>query len=175
MLTFSPVTEKEFETVFTKMINAFPYEERRDSYDQLQCFGDDRFRYLKLVEGNNMVGFITLWLLDGFVYVEHLAINDNCRGKGYGSLALELVKTTYRKPVILEVEYPETPTQKKRVHFYEKAGFVFNDYDYTQPSYHGGEGVPLKLMSYPDPLTTDDFNNLVFQTLNSAYKKVNNK
>lgn len=171
MFTFSPVTKTDFEEIFHKMISAFPYEERRDSCDQEKCFDDNRFKYLKLTDNNNTVGFITLWLLDGFVYVEHLAVDKEFRGKGYGSLALELLKKTYNQPIILEVEKPLTPTQKKRVLFYEKAGFKMNDYPYIQPSYHGGEGVPLELMSYPHTITQDQCDKFITETLNSAYKK----
>ena len=88
---------------------------------------------------------------------------------GYGTKAIELLKTTFNKPIILEAEAPVTEQQIKRIAFYERLGFKVNDFYYEQPSYHGGEGVPLKLLSYPDLLTDEEFQNFLTQTRNSAY------
>ena len=37
------------------------------------------------------VGFISLWNLSGFVFIEHIAIDPDKRSGGYGSKAIELV------------------------------------------------------------------------------------
>ncbi len=170
MLRFSPVTERDFDTVYSKMTSAFPYEERRDSFDEKECLKDSRFRLLSLYDDNTAVGFTALWVLDGFVFLEHIAIDEDKRSCGYGSRAIELMKETFNLPIILEAEAPVTEQQIKRIAFYKRLGFTVNDYDYTQPSYHGGEGVPLLLLSFPKPMTDCDFNKFVEETRKSAYK-----
>ena len=80
----------------------------------------------------------------------------------------ELIKK-YSLPVILEAEAPETEIQKKRIEFYKKLGFFVNDYEYTQPSYHGGESVPLKILSFPKPLSQKEFDLFYVETRKKVY------
>lgn len=152
------------------MTSAFPYEERRDSFDERECLKDERFRFLSLIDNDTSVGFVALWLLDGFVFLEHIAIDEDKRSSGYGSQAIDLIKDTFSLPIILEAEAPVTEQQIKRIAFYKRLGFNVNAYDYTQPSYHGGEGVPLLLLSFPKPMTDRDFNKFIDETRKSAYK-----
>jgi ribosomal protein S18 acetylase RimI-like enzyme len=170
MLRFSPVTERDFDEVYSKMTSAFPYEERRDSYDEKECLKDSRFKLLSLIDNDTPVGFTALWVLDGFVFLEHIAIDEDKRSSGYGSKAIELIKSEFNLPIILEAEAPVTEQQIKRIAFYKRLGFTVNDYDYTQPSYHGGEGVPLMLLSFPEPMTDADFNKFIEETRKSAYR-----
>lgn len=154
------------------MIAAFPYEERRDCSDQKRCFGDKKYKFFEIADGDVAVGFISLWKYDSFVYIEHIAIDEDKRGGGYGLKAIEHVKSLYGLPIILEAEAPETEQQIKRIRFYERSGFKVNSYDYTQPSYHGGEGVPLMILSFPKLLTQEEFDLFVKDTRESAYKYV---
>ncbi len=171
MIRFENVNEKTFPTVYEKMSAAFPYEERRDYIDQQECMNDKRFCFFEIYDNEAAVGFISLWKLSGFVFIEHIAIDPDKRSGGYGSKAIELVKELYKKPVILEAEAPETEQQVKRIKFYDRLGFKVNDYPYEQPSYHGGEGVPLLILSYPELLSDDEFQSFMTETRNSAYKK----
>ncbi len=169
MIRFENVTEKTFPTVFEKMIAAFPLEERRDFLDQLECLKDERFKFFEIMDGSSPVGFIAIWKLNDFVFLEHLAIDQDKRSGGFGTKAIELLKSTCNLPVILEAEAPVTEQQIKRIAFYDRLGFKVNDFYYEQPSYHGGEGVPLKLLSYPDLLTDEELQNFITQTRSSAY------
>ncbi len=170
MIRFEIVTEKTFPTVYEKMESAFPYEERRDFIDQKECLGKKYFNFFEIFDGENPVGFISPWVFEGFVYIEHLAIDANKRGGGYGSKTIEEIKKLYNKPIILEAEAPETEQQIKRIKFYERSGFNVNPYPYTQPSYHGGEGVPLKILSYPRPISQEELENFISITKKYVYK-----
>lgn len=171
MIRFENVNEDTFSAVYEKMCAAFPLEERRDYVDQQECMNDERFCFFEIYDNEVAVGFISLWNLSGFVFIEHIAIDPDKRSGGYGSKAIELVKETYKKAVILEAEAPETEQQIKRIKFYDRLGFKVNDYPYEQPSYHGGEGVPLLILSYPEQLKENEFKNFITETRNSAYKK----
>ncbi|MBO5896355.1 MAG: GNAT family N-acetyltransferase [Clostridia bacterium] len=171
MIRFENVNEETFSAVYEKMCAAFPLEERREFTDQSECMTDKRFRFLEIYENADPVGFIALWVLCGFVFIEHLAIDEDKRAGGYGTRAIELVKELYNVPLILEAEAPETEQQIKRIRFYERLGFKVNSYPYEQPSYHGGDGVPLLVLSYPVLLNCEEFENFIAETRNSAYKK----
>ena len=170
MMRFIDVTEKTFDTVFKKMVAAFPYEERRDYIDQKECLNNPLFNFLEILDGNDAVGFIALWLFERFVYIEHIAIDESKRSGGSGTKTIELVKEAYKKPIILEAESPVTQQQIKRIRFYDRLGFKVNSYEYEQPSYHGGEGVPLMILSFPELLDEEEFGIFLTETKNQVYK-----
>ena len=165
------ITEERFDLVFSKMTAAFPYEERRDISDQKECLNNIFFKFLEIFDNEIDVGFITIWDFPEFVFIEHLAIDEEKRAGGYGSKTIEHIKEAYKKPIILEAEAPETEQQIKRIRFYDRLGFKMNSYDYEQPSYHGGEGVPLKILSYPELLSQDEFDLFIKKTRENGYKK----
>ncbi len=165
-----PIEEARFDLVFSKMTAAFPYEERRDISDQKECLNNKFFNFLEIFYNETEVGFITLWDFPEFVFIEHIAIDEDKRAGGYGSKTIELVKETYKKPIILEAEAPETEQQIKRIRFYDHLGFKINSYDYEQPSYHGGEGVPLKILSFPELICQEKFDLFIKRTRENGYK-----
>ena len=169
MLRFIDVNEKTFNTVFDKMKTAFPYEERRDYSDQKECLENKYFKFFEIYDGDVAVGFTALWVFENFVFIEHIAIDEDKRGSGYGSKAIELIKEKYNKPLILEAEAPVTEQQIKRIKFYNRLGFNVNSFNYTQPSYHGGEGVPLLILSYPNKLTDEEFDEFLRETRREVY------
>ncbi len=171
MIKFIPITEERFDLVFSKMTAAFPYEERRDISDQRECLNNKFFKFFEIFDNENDVGFIALWDFPEFVFIEHIAIDEEVRAGGYGSKTIELVKETYKKPIILEAEAPETEQQIKRIRFYDRLGFKINSYDYEQPSYHGGEGVPLKILSFPELINQEEFDLFIKLTRGNPYKK----
>lgn len=171
MLKFVPVTEERFDLVYEKMAAAFPYEERRDISDQRECLNNKFFKFSEIFDEETDVGFTALWDFPEFVFIEHIAIDEEVRAGGYGSKTIELVKEVYKKPIILEAEAPETEQQIKRIRFYDRLGFKINSYDYEQPSYHGGEGVPLKILSFPELISQEEFDLFIKRTRENPYKK----
>ena len=169
MISFIDVNEKTFNTVFDKMKTAFPYEERRDYSDQKECLKNKYFNFFEIYDGDVAVGFTALWVFENFVFIEHIAIDEDKRGGGYGSKAIELIKESYNRPIILEAEAPVTDQQIKRIKFYNRLGFNVNSFNYTQPSYHGGEGVPLLILSYPNKLTDEEFEEFLKETRREVY------
>ncbi len=148
-LRFSPVSYAEFDSVYADLERAFPFEERRTYADEKKLLEEKNCRFYKVVFGNETVGCAVLWELKNFVFLEHITIKPEERGKGYGSETLRLMVKTYEnKPIILEVEPPDGGYADRRIAFYQRNGFVLNEKaDYVQPSYHGGEGIPLLIMS----------------------------
>ncbi len=170
MIRFIDVNEKTFDKVYNKMTAAFPYEERRDCFDQKECLKNSYFNFLEIYDNDIEVGFTALWVFRNYVYIEHIAIDEDKRGGGYGSKAIDLIKEKYNKPIILEAEAPVTDQQIKRIKFYERLKFNVNPFDYTQPSYHNGEGVPLMILSFPNMLSNEEFEEFLSETRREVYK-----
>ncbi len=169
MITLRKISKCNFSEIYKKLENAFPYEERRDFKDYEIYFRNNHFLPFEIIDGEKAVGFINLWAFDSFIYVEHIAIDPEIRGGGYGTKAINLVKEKYNKPIILESEAPKTKTQIKRIRFYENLGFKVNDFDYYQPSYHNADPVPLKILSYPELLTEMEYEKFLSETKTNVY------
>ena len=151
------INEQEFEGIYDAMREAFPYEERRGRAAARALLSTPHYRIFHTVIGDERVGFVALWELEGLTFVEHFVTYQAYRNQGFGRQVLSLLQARY-PALVLEAEHPDTEMAIRRLAFYARAGFVKNDYPYLQPSYHGGAGVPLVLLSYPaalaDPAAT---------------------
>ena len=170
MIDLRPVTKENFSSVYKRLIDAFPYEERRDEADEQKCFLKSQFNFCEITDDGESVGLIVFWGFERFLFIEHIAINKEIRSKGYGSKTIDLIKSKFNLPIILEAEAPETEVQQKRIKFYENLGFKVNSYDYTQPSYHNGESVPLLVLSFPELLNENEFKEFFETTRKIVYE-----
>lgn len=76
------------------------------------------------------------------------------------------------RPIVLEVEPPDTDMAQRRISFYERLGFHLNPFEYMQPPLQKGQPeLSLKIMSYPQTLTDAEFA-LYKETLYSKVYKV---
>lgn len=133
-------------------MNSFPEVERRDFALVKELLkNNSRFKAYALLKGDAYAGFITVWMLDEFVYVEHFAIDEAFRSGGIGGKALQRFLAEIGLPVVLEVERPLDEMSKRRIGFYERLGFSLDYNDYKQPPYRKeNEWLDLYLMSYGD-------------------------
>ncbi|MCQ2190668.1 MAG: GNAT family N-acetyltransferase [Paludibacteraceae bacterium] len=143
-----------YQFVETLMHSAFPSDERReDDKQRYNVDYNDKMQCLLIQDGDVNVGFITLWSLSGISYVEHFAIADSLRQRGYGtkSLAQLTSSSSFSSSLILEVELPSTEEAIKRIAFYEKCGFKLSSRPYIQPPYSPDkQSVAMALMTYGD-------------------------
>lgn len=139
--------------------SAFPPDERRDPERQKATFKRAEYAMLAAVdEKNALVGLLSAWEFEGFVFMEHLAVKGHLRGKGFGTEIIKAYMSNCRKNVVLEVEKPGTDVQKRRIAFYERLGFKRNMHGYIQPPYGPGKKqVPMLLMSYPGTISEKEF------------------
>ena len=161
-------SEADFEFIYSVMKSSFPPEERRARDEARLVMNESDYTVYLVNVGDEYVGFVSVWELSDFAFVEHFATRQEHRGKGYGALALALLRQMYAR-IVLEAEPPENILRARRVAFYERAGFVANPRPYVQPSYtKGGPGVELVLMSYPSTLT--DVERVVGEIYRRVYK-----
>ncbi len=137
---------------------AFPLDERRDWNQLMGLTGNSNFCLNEIYFENRLIGFISVWNLGEFSFIEHFAILKDERGKGFGSLALTRIIAQNYTPFILEVEEPHNLINKKRISFYENMGFKVVQDDYYQPPYSAGKNkVKMLLMSYPEAINNLEF------------------
>ena len=144
------ITEDLFPEIYPVMEESFPGDERRAYEDQLALLRDPDYVMLGLKEEDRFAGFIAGWDFGDFVYGEHLAVTAARRNGGLGDRMVKAFLERFGKPFFIEVEPPETELTRRRIGFYERNGFVLNDYDYVQPSLgEGKDPVPLRIMTWP--------------------------
>ncbi|WP_029906094.1 GNAT family N-acetyltransferase [Prevotella sp. 10(H)] len=134
-------------------IESFPLSERRPVGKMLDLYrGDSPFYIVVTIEDDQIVGFLTYWDLDDFIFAEHFAISAEYRNGGYGRKVMDLFLKDMTKPIILEVELPTTILSERRIGFYQRIGFkLWENVQYQQPAYlDDGIAIPMKLMTYGD-------------------------
>ncbi|WP_165024481.1 GNAT family N-acetyltransferase [Dysgonomonas sp. ZJ279] len=146
-------SNKEYTFVENLYIESFPLSERRPVEKMFNLYKENpRFTIAILIEDEQLVGFLTYWDLDTFIYAEHFAISPEFRNGGYGKKVMDLFIEDMSKPIILEVELPTTILSERRIGFYQRIGFkLWENIQYQQPPYiQGGSNIPMKLMSIGD-------------------------
>ncbi|MGG4554799.1 GNAT family N-acetyltransferase [Paenibacillus humicus] len=153
------MNDKQFEHIFALMKASFPTSERRSYAGQKELLTDPHYRLITETNSDNQViAFMAVWEFPSFRFIEHIAVDPNTRGSGIGGKIMASYMEESSKPILLEVEYPDTDMAQRRIGFYERLGFRLNPFDYVQPPLQEGEAyLPLKIMSYPQLLTEEEF------------------
>lgn len=133
---------------------SFPLEERRCRAEMQALLDSAELELVTAQEDDRLQGFLMLWNLEEFIFIENFAVAESTRGRGLGSQMLSYVTEHWDKPQILEVEPPDTEICRRRIAFYQRNKFFLNQFPYRMPCLHGnGPAVPLLLMSKPEALT----------------------
>ncbi|KOS60243.1 GNAT family N-acetyltransferase [Lysinibacillus agricola] len=153
------MNEREFDKIFALMEASFPESERRTYAGQKELLTDPHYRFITETDNNNQIeAFLAAWEFPLFRFVEHIAVDPIMRGSGIGGKIMATYIEESKKPILLEVEYPDTELAQRRIGFYERLGFRLNPFDYVQPPLQKGQDdLPLKIMSYPQLLTDGEF------------------
>jgi len=133
---------------------SFPVHEQRNSRQQEEAFGDDRYHLVIKTEGELLVSFIAYWDFPDYVYIEHLAVNPDLRGQNKGSELLNDFAAITDKTIILEIDPPVDEMSWKRLSFYERLGYIPNTYTHYHPAYNkANKPHKLLVLSYKEELT----------------------
>ncbi len=161
----------EFEDIFDIMEKSFPNTEFREYSRQKELLDDEKYNIYVCRHDNKVIGFIAYWDFDKYKYIEHFAVAQNERGKQIGkNMLLEFVSLS-DKIVVLEVELPEGDIEKRRIEFYKRCGFFYNEYNYLQPPIRNGQAMlPLRIMSYGRKINENEYINLKNMLYKFVYK-----
>lgn len=148
-----------FEEVFKLMEKSFPKNEYRAKENQKKLLKNPMYKLdIKTDESGKTIAFIASWDFPKFIFIEHLAVDPSCRGKGMGSKIMKDFINNSKKPIVLEIEIPNDEISIKRKNFYEKLGFKLNNHEYYQlPLRKGDKPMKLNLMSYPNEIPDETF------------------
>ena len=160
------INETDFPEIYRIMQVSFSDDEYRPYDEQLALFEEPEYRIYYMP-----AGFLAVWEFESFIYIEHFAVDPALRNSGTGSAMLQELVKQYQKPICLEVELPEDELTRRRIGFYERNGFVFNEYPYIQPPISKGKSpVPLRIMTYKSEITREEFQKMKEILYRRVYK-----
>ena len=166
------ITLDEYDKFFALLENDFCLDERKTKENELKAFDSPNFSPNFIYDGETLVGYVCYWEFENFLFVEHFAISKEMRGTGCGSRFLKEFSETKNKPIILEVELPETEIAEKRIKFYERLGYVVNNYPYIQPAYQPeSKPVDMFVMSYGSSLSKQNFDDFTQKIKKVVYNQ----
>jgi ribosomal protein S18 acetylase RimI-like enzyme len=159
---------KDFELIYEE---AFPPDERREWSQLIDLLNNPDFSFIGIYFQQQIIGFMMIWNLHEFSFIEHFAIRESERGKGIGKQAIEKILAQILTPVILEVEIPKTEAAQKRIRFYERLNFSICEGEYFQPPYSAGKNkVEMLLMSYHEKMLNTTFGQIKTIIYSSVYQ-----
>ena len=161
----------DFPLIYIIMEKSFPEDERRPYNEQEALLRNPLYRIYIARESDekSVQGFAAVWEFDKFAFVEHLAVEPSNRNKGIGARILEMLHCSIGKKLCLEVEPPKDEMSVRRIAFYKRNHFFFNDYEYFQPPISEGKNpVQLYIMTSESEITEQEF--LLIKSI--LYKKV---
>ena len=137
-----------FERAMGLYAASFPAHEQRATASQQEIMANPQYRFQLIYDEQVFVGLLLCWETQDFIYVEHFCIDPSLRGKGYGTKALELLADK-GKVIILEIDPTVDEISRRRLRFYELAGYCVNTFTHVHPPYHAGvQGHRLVVLSY---------------------------
>lgn len=170
---------KNYPDFLTLYNQAFPKDQRRLYKDEqhLARFIKEKggkFSAYAAVDGDLFLGFLSYWKFQGYIYIEHMAVDLEHRGKNIGSRLLQHLMKEQGENVLVEVEPAGTDKlADDRIKFYERNGFrVREDINYTQPPYSPEQApLTLTLMTHGDVKITgkDDMREMLQDVYNVNY------
>lgn len=164
-----------FNQVFKLMQKSFPKNEYRNYENQRKLLQNPHYNISPYFnDKNELIAFIAVWDFSSFKFVEHIAVSEACRGMGIGTKIMEDLLKSSRSDVILEIEPPKDEVTIKRLHFYERLGFRLNEFPYFQlPLNRGDKKIPLCILSYPQKITEQKFENIKNTIYSNVYSENN--
>jgi len=174
MLQIIPLQNHKTQIEFSKNLyeNSFPEEERREFSQLIDIYKNHNLELNLITQENQLVGILNQWKFDEVLYIEHLAIHPEYRNKKIASKVLEELSKTY-KTIFLEVELPLNETSKRRIGFYQRAGFCIEPYNYYQPPYRKGEKtIKMHIMTKSKkPINENEYKEIIDTIRKKVYEK----
>lgn len=171
ILSGKNISNALFKSFFEILESSFLKEEFRSFENQKALLEKDIYQILFCFSDDELIGIMAFWHLSEFTFIEHFAVKEPFRGKGIGRKMMKLLQCKNKNNVILEVELPYNEMNVKRIEFYKKLRFKYNDFEYYQaPLNKGDKPLPLRIMSYPESISKSEFDVIKNKLIKSVYK-----
>ncbi|MDN3606580.1 GNAT family N-acetyltransferase [Kaistella yonginensis] len=131
-------TRKKLSRIFSSYEKTFPADERRDEAQFLALLENPNSLIFIIKNEENSIGYVILWELNDFYFLEHFEVFEEFRNLKLGSQVLQELQEKFGN-MILESEPSDwNEMAERRINFYVRNGYSIVSKEYVQPSY--GEG-----------------------------------
>lgn len=164
----------DFDKFYRLMDISFPVDEHRPYEEQKALFSNPAYQVYIVPDAENdeIKAFAAIWNFSTFTFIEHFAVNPSCRNLGLGSQILQELQGLLPSRLCLEVELPDNELAARRIGFYERNGFYYNDYLYLQPALSAGQNtIPLRIMTSPKAVRYEEFLKIKETLYTQVYKQ----
>lgn len=151
------------EQIFNSYSTTFPEDERREWSQFIKLFDHPNVKIISVLNDTENVGYLILWELTNYVFVEHFEVFAEFRNQKLGSHITDYLFKNYPR-IILEIE-PEHLNEdaKRRFSFYQRNGFNLIDETYVQPSYgEEKKSLPLWLLANYSPENLEEVKDEIY-------------
>lgn len=140
---------------------AFPPEEYLAPVELVGMAQSDRFDFWALTDQDTFVGFMAVVTYRTMAYLFFLAIDPACRGKGYGSFALETLRKHYPGLTqVVDFEMPDAHASNAAQRERRRAFYLRNGYRETG-MFLSYLGVDYEVFCTDETLDTAMFQNMM--------------
>lgn len=137
---------------------SFPIYEQRTSEQHKKALASSNYIVQCYEREGAFLGFVVYWIFADYIYIEHLAIHPEQRGKSFGSLILKQFIAQHKLRVLLEIDPLNDCKSIKRYEFYKKVGFIMNEHIHTHPAYREGyEDHELLVLTTQEKITEYEY------------------
>ena len=150
---------------------AFPLHERRTWEALLKLLQEPGMELNSVKKDNNLIGFVIYWLLEGWLYLEHIAIEPVFHGQRLGTEVMAFLLKKANNKIILETETPATEVAMRRIKFYEMAGLKVLPYSYKQPAYRKNEPAVEMAVMASLPICREEFQQIRILIRKEVYER----
>ena len=118
-MTFTTIIPEELkQQIFQSYSTSFPEDERREEDDFQTLFHHPNTEVIAISENEKVIGYLILWKVLDFIFIEHFEVFESFRGQNFGSKILELLAQKHPL-LILETEPAHLSSiSERRVDFY---------------------------------------------------------
>lgn len=162
-MEFLPIINAEddrVQEIYNSYISTFPVDEQRDRKQFLDLFSNPQTKIMSVVHESEAIGYLILWKMSSFIFVEHFEVFETFRSTKLGSHIMGHLLETYPK-IILEIEPADlSEDAQRRYSFYQRNSFSLIDTNHIQPSYgEGKQSLHLWLLANYAPENVDELKN----------------
>lgn len=167
---YQQLAMKDFDAFYEILTHYFPAKEVKEYAYLKTLFETNAAQAIVQKEGEQIVGGLCYMEVEDFVFIDYLVIIESHQGNKQGEKILQYFKNKINKPIVLEVEHPEDEISKRRISFYQRQGFILNNYQYVIPPVRSLKyAISFLLMTYPTSLSEDAYTNMYPRILKTVY------
>lgn len=162
-------TRKKLSRIFYAYERTFPEDERRDKNQFLGLIENPDCFIFAVKNDEDFVGYLILWKLTDFYFLEHFEVFKEFRNLKLGSQILTELQEKFGN-IVLESEPSSLDEMaERRINFYRRNGFSIISEDYMQPSYGKGKNsLNLFLLSNFEVSNLQDIENELYSQVYEA-------